>query len=70
MKKNNNKANQCCPDEVIKQSPCWEGYVQRGMKPGKNGKPVPNCVPVAKTLFNELGKDYTKSKTIRYTLGE
>lgn len=44
----------CCDDEemntdeVNKQSPCWDGYVQRGMKPGKDGKPVPNCVP-AKT---------------------
>jgi len=37
----------CCPDEVEKKAPCWEGYVQRGMKP-KDGKMVPNCVPVAK----------------------
>jgi len=27
-------------------SPCWDGYIQVGMKPGKNGKMVPNCVPV------------------------
>jgi len=27
------------------KNPCWEGYEQRGMKPGKNGKMVPNCVP-------------------------
>jgi len=27
-------------------SPCWPGYKQLGMKPGKNGKMVPNCVPV------------------------
>lgn len=39
---------QCCPDDVSKQAPCWEGYVQRGMKPGANGKMVPNCVPVEK----------------------
>jgi len=39
----------CCPDESLeKQSPCWDGYVQRGMKPGENGKMVPNCVPAAK----------------------
>ncbi len=31
-----------------KKSPCWEGYVQRGMKPGDNGKMVPNCIPVTK----------------------
>lgn len=41
--------SECCPDEVSKKSPCWEGYVQRGMKPDKNGKMVPNCVPVEKT---------------------
>ena len=28
--------------------PCWDGYVQRGMKPGENGSMVPNCVPVEK----------------------
>jgi hypothetical protein len=37
----------CCPDEITKQAPCWDGYVQRGMKP-QNGKMVPNCVPAAK----------------------
>ena len=26
------------------KNPCWEGYVQLGMKE-KNGKQVPNCVP-------------------------
>ena len=44
---------QNCPehnmsDDMDKKSPCWEGYVQRGMKPGKDGQMVPNCVPVAK----------------------
>jgi hypothetical protein len=37
----------CCGGDVEKKSPCWEGYVQRGMKE-KNGKMVPNCVPVEK----------------------
>jgi len=37
-----------CPEHMDKKSPCWEGYVQRGMKPGKGGRMVPNCVPVAK----------------------
>ena len=44
-----------CGDKVNKQSPCWEGYVQRGMKPGENGKKVPNCVPVEKA--NDLWED-------------
>ena len=44
----------CCGN-VNKQAPCWDGYVQRGMKPGANGKPVPNCVPAAKAddLFED-----------------
>lgn len=36
-------------DESVKGasgSPCWDGYRQVGMKPGKNGKMVPNCVPI------------------------
>lgn len=38
------------PEEwpVEKVAPCWDGYTQRGMKPGENGRMVPNCVPVAK----------------------
>lgn len=44
------------PDEmeemeyVAKKSPCWKGYRQEGMKPGRNGGMVPNCVPVKKWL--------------------
>lgn len=30
------------------KGPCWTGYVQKGYKI-KNGKKVPNCVPVATT---------------------
>jgi hypothetical protein len=45
-----------------KQNPCWDGYVQRGMKPGKDGKMVPNCVPVSKKFsWLTFGKDRTKS---------
>ena len=29
-----------------KKGPCWTGYEMIGMKKGKGGKPVPNCVPV------------------------
>jgi hypothetical protein len=32
---------------------CWKGYVQRGMKE-KNGRMVPNCVPVKKALAEDL----------------
>ena len=27
------------------KGPCWDGYKQVGMKKGKNGNMVPNCVP-------------------------
>jgi HK97 family phage prohead protease len=30
----------------VKGGPCWDGYRQEGMKKGKNGKMVPNCVPI------------------------
>jgi hypothetical protein len=42
------KLDNCCPEELEKQAPCWDGYVQRGMKPGDNGRMVPNCVPAEK----------------------
>ena len=37
----------CCAN-VNKKAPCWDGYVQRGMKPGDGGRMVPNCVPAEK----------------------
>jgi hypothetical protein len=39
-------------DQVDKQAPCWDGYVQRGMKE-KDGRMVPNCVPVAKKIVTQ-----------------
>ena len=32
-------------EDTQTENPCWDGYEQRGMKE-KNGKMVPNCVPV------------------------
>jgi hypothetical protein len=57
---------------IGKADPCWEGYVMRGMKPGADGNPVPNCVPVAKleSMFARLGKDYTRSTTNIYRTEE
>lgn len=56
---------------IGKADPCWDGYVQRGMKE-QDGKMVPNCVPVEKTesVFSGIGKDYTKSSSYRYQVGE
>lgn len=34
--------------KVLDEGPCWKGYKQIGMKT-KNGKKVPNCVPVNNT---------------------
>lgn len=57
-------------NSIGKAAPCWDGYVQRGMKPGDNGQPVPNCVPVAKLdeMFSNFGKDYTRSTTNNYRM--
>jgi hypothetical protein len=50
---------------IGKADPCWEGYVQRGMKPGLDGNPVPNCIPVTKTesIFFSA-KDYSKQTRV------
>jgi len=50
---------------IGKADPCWEGYVMRGMKPGADGNPVPNCVPVAKneSIFFSA-KDYSKQTRV------
>ena len=35
---------------MAKQGPCWDGYVQVGMKK-KGNKKVPNCVPAGKKVM-------------------
>lgn len=40
---------------MAKQGPCWDGYVQKGMKP-KGGKMVPNCVPAGKITKSKKRK--------------
>lgn len=40
---------------IEEEGPCWDNYNQIGMKPGKNGKPVPDCRgPVKETKSNIL----------------
>lgn len=70
MKTDSEVAMAMYDSSIGKADPCWEGYVQRGMKPGSDGNPVPNCIPVTKTesLFSGLGKDYTKSTTSIYRI--
>jgi hypothetical protein len=52
-------------DQVDKKNPCWEGYVQRGMKE-KDGRMVPNCVPASKSELgaNESGVIVSKEDGI------
>jgi hypothetical protein len=45
--------------------PCWEGYKQVGMKKGKDGKMVPNCVPVDASDDSEFAAK--KKRTISQT---
>lgn len=45
---------------MAKQGPCWEGYVQLGMKK-KNGKMVPNCVPKSESTKKPIKKTTKKS---------
>jgi hypothetical protein len=46
-----------------KVAPCWDGYTQRGMKPGDNGKMVPNCIPVSKADRPITEGDYVMGRT-------
>ncbi len=50
-------------ERLAKASPCWDGYGQRGMKPGRNGGMVPNCVPVQKYHEALMRKAETYSPT-------
>ena len=36
-----------------KTGPCWAGYEQIGIKKGKGGKMVPNCVPIGKKSLDK-----------------
>ena len=48
---------------VDKVAPCWDGYTQRGMKPGEGGRMVPNCIPVAKAYREITEGDYVMGST-------
>jgi len=48
---------------VDKAAPCWDGYTQRGMKPGKGGRMVPNCIPVSKADRAITEGDYVMGGT-------
>jgi hypothetical protein len=46
-----------------KAAPCWDGYTQRGMKPGENGRMVPNCVPISKSGYAITEGDFVMGQT-------
>lgn len=55
--------------EELKNDPCWKGYEMVGMK-DKNGKSVPNCVPIKE---NEASNNYMfwqNLNTIHHAVGE
>lgn len=55
-------------DQVDKKAPCWDGYVQVGMKPGENGRMVPNCVPAKKSYdMDENGKMRYRKRKLKPT---
>lgn len=43
--------------EFLQQEDCWDGYKQVGMKKGKSGKQVPNCVPEEEDPREKAQKD-------------
>lgn len=48
----NNMFQEGSNDILDEMKPCWKGYKQIGMK-NKNGKEVPNCVPVDENIIIE-----------------
>ena len=48
------------PVTAAGKGPCWEGYKQVGMKKGKNGNMVPNCVPI--DASNATDAEFAKSR--------
>jgi hypothetical protein len=46
-----------------KRGSCWEGYKQEGMK-SKNGKMVPNCVPVNESITQKIKDSFIKRKAL------
>jgi hypothetical protein len=50
---------------VAATDPCWDGYKQIGMKKGKDGQMVPNCVPVDASDDSEFANK--KKRTISQT---
>ncbi len=55
------------PIQVNESDPCWDGYEMIGMKE-KDGKEVPNCVPIEEEILQEAeyqGRKVTLNKPTR-----
>lgn len=51
------------------EDPCWDGYKQLGMKRGKSGKSVPNCVKeVVQNKTIKVGEDAIGAEETHYAL--
>ena len=48
-----------CENHEELKAPCWDGYEQYGTKM-KDGKEVPNCIPIEACEHTELSKDAVK----------
>jgi len=57
--------------KILKEetNPCWDGYDMIGMK-DKEGKEVPNCVPVEEELIEEAEYQGRKVKLNKPTRGD
>ncbi len=45
------------------KGPCWDGYVQKGMKM-KGGRMVPNCVPAGKATTRKKKTNASKKSKV------
>lgn len=50
------------PVTAAGKGPCWDGYKQVGMKKGKNGNMVPNCVPVNAAEENNSDAEFANPR--------
>jgi hypothetical protein len=55
--------------EELKNDPCWKGYEMVGMK-DKNGKSVPNCVPIKENEESNNYMFWQNLKTINHATSE
>jgi hypothetical protein len=57
LDKRNESVNEDGTLQGGEKDPCWKGYEMIGMKPGKGGSQVPNCVPKNESINEAMGND-------------